>query len=201
MAFLHDDYATAAEDFGCPLKGKFVVNDSPYTVPEAAAKLGVTEQRVRQMCKEGVLKDAFKKDERWMIPGWSVRERFSVKPPKPKPDHEMALDYASWTIRELAGDNARLKRTLSRALESKRSVLQKLQNVEQILVSYERDLQMEVARSERLSQSLDKKEAIIAKLKKQIETVEQDSMMGARRPRIRGEPDTDSEPQDRRRRK
>lgn len=192
-----------------------MIDDRSYTVAEAAAKLDVTEQRVRQMCTKGELPGAEKKDGRWMIPGRSVRERFAVKPPKPKPDHEAALDHTRRIILDLAEGNARLQKVLddsrkfeARALqeledakEAGLRVLQELEDAEQELASCQLDLRMEEVRSKRLSQDLQKKEDLIDKLKKQLETAERNSKMGANRPRIIREPDTDPGPEDRRRRR
>ena len=89
-----------------------MIDDRPCTVAEDAAKRGVTGQRVRQMCKEGELPEAQSKDGRWKIPGRSVRERFAIRPPKPRPDHEAALDHARRIILDLARGNARLQKVL-----------------------------------------------------------------------------------------
>ena len=191
-----------------------MVDDRSYTVAEAAAKLGVTEQRVRQMCKEDELPGAERKEGRWTIPGRSVRERFAIRPPKPKPDHEAALDHARRIILDLVEGNAQLQKVLddsreseARALqeledakEAELRALQELEDVEQELASYKHYLRMEEARSERLSQGLAEEQDLTAKLKEQIETAERNSKMGARRPRIVREPDTDLGPEDRRRR-
>lgn len=171
-----------------------MVNDSLYSVPEAAAKLGLTEQRVRQMCKEGLLPGAEKRGERWTIPGRSVLERFAVKPPKPRPDHEAALNYASRMIKELAEGNARLGQVLSRAEESERNALQELEAVKRKLASRERDLQVADTHSERLRQKLDEKETLITELRERLKSAEQGRMMGARRPRLKSEADTDRGP-------
>lgn len=176
-----------------------MIDDRSYTVAEAAAKLGVTEQRVRQMCQKGELPEAGRKDGRWTIPGRSVRERFAVKPPKP--DHEAALDHAERIILDLAKGNARLQKVLDDSRESEARALQELEDVKQELALCKRDLRVEEVRSERLSQGLQKKEDLIAKLKKQIETAEWNSKMGAKRPRIIRESDTDPGPEDRRRRR
>ena len=192
-----------------------MVDDRSYTVAEAAAKLGVTEQRVRQMCKQGKLPGAEKKDGRWTIPGWSIRERFAIRPPKPKPDHEAALDHVRRIILDLVEGNARLQKVLEDSTESeartlqelkdaneaKVRALQELENVKQELASHKHYLRMEEARSERLSQGLAEEQDLTAKLKEQIETAERNSKMGARRPRIVREPDTDLGPEERRRRR
>ncbi len=192
-----------------------MADDRPYTVAEAAAKLGVTEQRVRQMCKEDELPGAEKKGGRWTIPGWSVRERFAIRPPKPKPDHEAALEHARRIILDLAEGNARLQKMLddsrkseTRALqelqdakEAELRALQELENAKLDLASYKHYLRTEKARSERLSQDLKEKKDLIARLKKQLETAERNSKMGANRPRLIRESDTDPGPEDRRRRR
>ncbi len=191
-----------------------MIDDRPYTVAEAAAKLGVTEQRVRQMCKEGELPGAERKDGRWTIPGQSVYERFAIRPPMPKPDHEAALDRADRLILDLAGGNARLQKVLddsreseARALqelkdakEARTRALQELEDAEQELALYKHYLRMEEARSERLSQGLAEERDLTARLKEQIETAKRNSKMGANRPRIARGPDTDLGPEDRRRR-
>lgn len=192
-----------------------MADDRPYTVAEAAAKLGVTEQRVRQMCKEDALPGAERKDGRWTIPGRSVRERFAIRPPTPKPDHEAALDHARLIILDLVEGNAQLQKVLddsrkseARALQeledakqAELRALQELEGVEQELASYKHYLRMEEARSERLSQGLAEEQDLTAKLKERIETAERNSKMGAGRPRIVREPDTDLGPEDRRRRR
>ena len=192
-----------------------MVDDRSYTVAEAAAKLGVTEQRVRQMCKQGKLPGAEKKDGRWTIPGWSIRERFAIRPPKPKPDHEAALDHVRRIILDLVEGNAQLQKglddsgkseaqalqELKDAKEVKIRALQKLKDAKQELASHKHYLRMEKARSERLSQGLAEEQNLTAKLKEQVETAERNSKMGARRPRIVREPDTDLGPEERRRRR
>lgn len=192
-----------------------MADDRSYTVAEAAAKLGVTEQRVRQMCKEDELPGAERKEGRWTIPGRSVRERFAIRPPKPKPDHEAALDHARRIILDLSEGNAQRQKVLddsreseARALqeledakEAELRALQELENAEQELASCKHYLRTEKARYERLSQDLQKKKDLIDKLKKQLETAERSSKMGANRPRLIREPDKDPGPEDRRRRR
>ncbi len=192
-----------------------MIDDRPYTAAEAAAKLGVTEQRVRQMCKEGELPGAEKKGGRWTIPGRSVRERLAIRPPKPKPDHEAALDLARRIILDLVEGNARLQKMLEDSRESEARALQELQDakevearalqeleiVEQELASCKHYLRTEKARTERLGQELEEKKDLIARLKTQLETAERNSKMGANRPRLTRESDTDPGPEDRRRRR
>ena len=192
-----------------------MADDRSYTVAEAAAKLGVTEQRVRQMCKEGELPEAGRKDGRWTIPGRSVLERFAIRPPKPRPDHEAALDHARRIILDLVEGNAQLRKVLEDSRESEMQALQGLQDakkaearalqeleiVEQELASYKHNLRTEKARSERLGQDLEEKRDLIAGLKTQLETAERNSKMGANRPRLIREPDTGPGPEDRRRRR
>ncbi len=54
-----NDYADNA-----PRKGEVVTNNGPYTVKAAAEKLGLTEQRVRQMCQSGELDGAYKQEKK-----------------------------------------------------------------------------------------------------------------------------------------
>lgn len=177
-----------------------MADDRSYTVAEAAAKLGVTGQRVRQMCKQGELPEAKRKNGRWTIPGRSVRERFAVRPPKPKLDREAALDRADRLIRELAENNGRLKENLEQARRSDTRARGELENVRRELASRERDLRVAGARSERLRQKLDEKNELIAELEKRLESAEQGRMMGGRRPRLRDKAEADGEPRGRGRR-
>jgi DNA repair exonuclease SbcCD ATPase subunit len=95
---------------------------------------------------------------------------------------------------------ARALQELKDANEAKIRALQELENVKLDLASYKHYLRMEEARSERLGQDLEEKKDLIARLKKRLETAERNSKMGANRPRLIREPDTDLGPEDRRRR-
>lgn len=138
------------------------LDDSCYTAQEAAEKLGVTEQRVRQLCESGELAKSYKKNGRWLIPRQTVHDRFAVKPPRVAAYHEGALQEARLMVRELAEKNRNLAKRLAHARRSEESMRRNLEDVSRKLNERERELQEERERLERYSAKVEELSGDIA---------------------------------------
>ena len=57
---------------------EFVLPDGYVSAPEAVRVLGVTRERVRQLCEGGELGDAHRVGTRWVVPKSAVEERLST---------------------------------------------------------------------------------------------------------------------------
>ncbi len=125
-----------------------IAHDNPgdgayYTVAQAAAKLGVTEQRVRQLCLDKDI-EATKKGGRWWVSQRAVHERFAVRPPKVKAQAEGALEESRLMVRELTEANGALKGELERVRASEKSVRQELENAAREFEEHKRELEEEL---------------------------------------------------------
>jgi chromosome segregation ATPase len=173
-----------------------MTNNGPYTVKAAAEKLGLSEQRVRQLCQSGELDGAYKQEGKWLVPARSVRERYAIKPPKVKADEDGALEATHRVIKELTYQNGHLVRRSTLARTTEKSALQKLENVNRELDAYKRALQegqesLEQChtRERELIGRLAAAIATIAELEGRIEDWERRRPLGARTPRLVREAD------------
>ncbi len=142
-----------------------------YSVRQAAAKLGVTPQRVRQLCITGEL-EAVKKDGAWLVEKSAVHERYATRPPKVVAGEEGGSEALRRTVREFAEAYGDLKGELVRVRDSEKTVSLKLENALQKLEVSERELREEreiselhLKKAQVASQRLVERDATIKKLK------------------------------------
>lgn len=180
-------------------------NDNPkdvayFTVRETADKLGVTQQRVRQLCGAGDLR-AVKENGVWLVDKSAVRGRFAIRPPKVRAGQEKVLEELRSQIRELREENRSLAVRLEAARASKAPLRQGVENLTQMLKERERELAVEREShrrsKEELSQELEDSRAKIQGLERQIRDGSP-APLGDKRPRILKDPGDD--PGSRRRR-
>ncbi len=180
-----------------------------YTVSQAAEKLGVTEQRVRQLCLDEDI-EATKKGGRWWVGQRAVHERFAVRPPKVRAQAEGALQELRLMVRELTEANGALKGDLERVRASEKSVRQESENAARELEELKRELEEEREMSELhrkkaevASRRLVEKDATIKSLKAQLSVArarEHGAPLGQESPRPQGGRDGADAPRRRRRR-
>jgi len=121
--------------------------DTYYTATEAAAKLGLTGQRVRQLCAKGELKGR-KVDGEWRVSKQAVHDRLAARPPRRKGNGAEALDEQRRTTREFAEDNRRLDGELERTRAALDAVRRKSENAVQKAAELERELEEQRRKSE-----------------------------------------------------
>lgn len=173
-----------------------MTNNGPYTVKAAAEKLGLTEQRVRQMCQSGELDGAYKQEKKWLVPVRFVRERYAIKPPKVKADEDGALEATHRVIKELTRQNSHLVQRSTLARTAEEYALQKLEGVNRELDACKRALQeghesleQSHKRERGLIRRLTDATATIAKLEERLEDQERRRPLGSKGPRLGREAD------------
>lgn len=171
-----------------------------YTVRQAADKLGVTQQRVRQLCVDKKLK-AIKRDGAWLIHRSAVHERFATRPPKVRAGQEKALEVLRDQLRELREENRNLAVQLAAARRSEADLREEAKKLPRILEEHERELREERKRAETHRKDAQKSAEDVALLKAKVERLEaqlreyarRDEPLGANRPRLgRGPEDGDA---------
>jgi len=167
-----------------------------YTVRQAADKLGVTQQRVRQLCIDKKLK-AIKRDGAWLIHRSAVHERFATKPPKVRAGQEKALEVLRDQLRELREENRNLAVQLAAAQRSEADSREEAKRLPRIRKEHERELMEERKRAEAHRKDAQKPAEDVALLKAKVERLEaqlreyarRDEPLGANRPRLRKDPE------------
>ncbi len=169
-----------------------------YSVSEAAAKLGVTSQRVRQLCADEHLK-ADKRGGTWLVDRSAVHERFATRPPRVKPDEEMALEEQRRLIDKLAQENRNLAERLGLVRASEVALRQEVEDLTRILDERGRELTAgrEVLAAHRqeievLSLALNERNAKIDKLERDLRDGSS-VPFGSRRRRLIRDPEDDRE--------
>ncbi len=149
-------------------------DDAYYTVSQAADKLGVTPQRVRQLCDHGGI-DAVKKDGRWWVPRLAVHERFALRPPKARAEQEKALEELRSQIRELREENRSLAVRLEVTRASEANLREEVEDLTRNLEERERELAAEREglekhrrSTEELSRALEESQEKIEELERQV---------------------------------
>ncbi len=174
-----------------------------YTVSEAAAKLGVTEQRVRQLCGDEDI-EATKKGGRWRVARRAVHERFAVRPPKVRASGEEALEEQRSQIRELREENRILAVLLGQVLAPSAGLREEVEYLTRTLEECSRDFaagreELKNLRQskEELSRELEESRAKIEELERQIRDGSP-APLGDKRPRLIRDPSDDPGPRRRR---
>ncbi len=171
-----------------------------YTVRQAADKLGVTQQRVRQLCVDKKLR-GIKRDGAWLIHRSAVHERFATRPPKVRAGQEKALEVLRDQLRELREENRNLAVQLAAARRSEADLREEAKKLPRILEEHERELREERKRAETHRKDAQKPAEDVALLKAKVERLEaqlreyvrRDEPLGANRPRLgRGPEDGDA---------
>ena len=149
-----------------------------YTVVEAAEKLGVTGQRVRQLCTKGEL-EAEKENGKWLIARSAVHERFADKPPKVAANEEGGLEELRRMVRELTEARGDLKAELIRVRELEKALRQKLDTATRELEERERELREEreasglhLKKAQAAARRLAEKDATIKRLEARLSAEE-----------------------------
>ena len=169
-----------------------------YTVRQAAEKLGVTRQRVRQLCVDKKLK-AIKRDGAWLVYRSAVQERFAIKPPKVKLGEVVALGEQRRLIDKLTRGNRELAVWLDRTRTSEAGLRRKMEESIQLLKRLRRELGAERERlvserkrAEALSLALEERDARIDKLERELRDGSSEPF-GSRAPRLLKDPVDDWE--------
>jgi len=183
-----------------------------YTVRQAADKLGVTQQRVRQLCVDENVGEnvseklrGIKRAGAWLIHRSAVHERFATKPPKIRAGQEKALEVLRDQLRELREENrnlaVQLAVQLAAARRSEADLREEAKKLPRILEEHERELREERKRAETHRKDAQKPAEDVALLKAKVERLEaqlreyarRDEPLGANRPRLgRGPEDGDA---------
>ncbi len=167
-------------------------NGAYYTVHQAAAKLGVTEQRVRQLCVDRVLK-ADKENGMWLVDMSAVHERLAARPPKARRGEEAPLEEQRHLIDKLVGENRDLAVLLGCVLawganlsQEVENLGQEVENLTRILEERSRELVAEreshLRSTEESSRVLEEKQAEIKRLQAEIKRLQGELRDGSTRP-------------------
>ena len=164
--------------------------DAYYTAAEAAAKLGVTAQRIRQLCKREL--KGWKVNGEWRVSKQAVHDRLAARPPKRKGNGAEALDEQRQITREFAEDNRRLTGELERTRVALEAVRQKSKDAVQKVAELEYELEEERGRSEEHRKNAEELERDVALLEAKIGRLEaqlrehapRNSALGENRPRL-----------------
>ncbi len=123
------------------------ITSTHYKVSEAAARLGVTEQRVRQMCKTRQLQ-VLKIGNQWWVDKQAVHDRLATRPPKRRSNEAGALEEQRRIAREFAEGNRYLAGELARTRDALVTLGQRYEDTVEKLGERERELREERRRSE-----------------------------------------------------
>lgn len=165
--------------------------DAYYTAAEAAAKLGVTAQRIRQLCDKRELK-GWKVNGEWRVPKQAVHDRLAARPPRRKGNGAEALDEQRQTTREFAEDNRRLAGELERTRVALEAVRQKSKDAVQKLGERECELEEVRRRSEEHRKNAEESARDVALLEAKVGRLEarlrehapRNTALGENRPRL-----------------
>ncbi len=129
-----------------------IAHDNPgdgayYTVSQAAEKLEVTPQRVRQLCATSKL-ERWKANGEWRVSRQSVHARLATRPPKRKSGEAGALEEQRRITHKFAEGNRYLAGELARTQEALEAMRQKSEDAVQKLGECECELEEERRRSE-----------------------------------------------------
>ncbi len=168
------------------------LEDSHYTATEAAAKLGVAGQRIRQLCGSGQLK-GWKVSGEWHVSKQSVHARLATRPPKRKSAEAGALEEQRRITDKFAEGNRYLAGELARTQEALEALRRKFEDAVRKLGERERELREERRRSETHHKNAEESAKDVALLEAKVERLEaqlrehapRDTALGANRPRLR----------------
>ena len=171
-------------------------DEGHYTALQAADILGVSEQRVRQLCLDEKLK-ASKRDGKWLVYRPAVWERFAAKPPKVKAGEPAALVEQRRLIDKLTRGNRELAVWLDRTRTSEAGLRRRIEELIPLLKKLRRELGAERERlvsehkrAEALSLALEERDAMIDKLKRELRDGSSEPF-GSRAPRLLKDPEED----------
>lgn len=150
-----------------------IAHDNPgdgayYTATEAAAKLGVVRQRIRQLCANGQL-NGWKANGEWRVSRQSVHARLAMKPPKRKTDEAGALEEQRRLTHKFAEGNRYLAGELARTQEALEAMRRKHEDTVQRLNECEGELQEERRRSETHRKNAEESAKDVALLEAKVE--------------------------------
>ena len=174
-----------------------------YTVRQAADILGVTQQRVRQLCvdenvdgnegeNDGEKLRGIKRAGAWLIHRSAVHKRFVTKPPKVRVGQEKALEELRDQLRELRKENRNLAVQRAAARRSEAALREEAKELRRTLEEHERELREERKRAETHRKDAQESAEDVALLEAKVETLEaqlreyarRDEPLGARQPRL-----------------